>query len=158
MQHPHQRRLIVLVLLFAALVTGGGYMADQQLRLNGRRAEARLLLSYMATLQSAYYADKNKYVRFDDWYGAPEQGKSRCQRPLGAAELGFVIESCAKADEQVKVRYAYRAPIKESTVFAGEGASGSDELGQSLVCLGETTQDGWRVDQSKIPEHVRDCR
>lgn len=161
MELSHRHRMVAIGVTAAVIIASVMYGADQHLRMNARRAEAQLLLSYMATLQGAYYADREKFVRFEDWYGAADAGQERCKRPLGAAELGFLIDGCEKKGAH-KPLYAFRSLVDESNAtdpkFVGEAISGSDAQKLSLVCDRVNTVDKWQVDSGKIPKHVDDCK
>ncbi len=156
----HHIRLASLIGVIVVCIGGGVYAANQNLRLSGRRAEAQLMLSYLATLENAHFADKNTFVAFSD-YGAPDRGRDRCERPAGAVQLGFMLENCQQ-DVRRTIRYAYHvevgAPVGGLANFAGEATSGSDAAGQSLVCLGSDAVDAWQVDNKKIPEQKHGCR
>lgn len=161
MAHAHRQRLMIGAAVFSTVVVSMLVSANQHLRLSGRRAEAQLMLTYMATLQGAHFADKNKYVAFEQFYGAPLRGEDRCKRPAGAEELGFLVENCGSDPTLVTVRYAYRVNVDQTNPehprFLAEALSGTDRADQSLVCLGGSNQDQWQIDATKVPQHTRDC-
>ena len=121
------------------------------------RAEAKITLSYMATLQSAYHADNGKFAVFVEFYGSQIEGRDQCAQPAGAEDLGFKLRSCGKDPRRKGLRYVYRAlgdidlKSAQHTIpksFTGEAVSGSDVTGDDFVC-GPSGKDRWQVSVKK---------
>lgn len=143
---------------FAASLCGLGYVSFHQLSLRGMQAEARLLLSYMQTLQNVYHIEQGQYARFDQPYGAPLRGEDHCEQPLGAAQLGFIIHGCHDI-RAAAPRYAYRSlPLgTDKNSYRLEAEAGSDAAQRSLVCFTAEEREFWVAEQNKDIIAVQSC-
>ena len=148
---------------FAALVASLGIAiglmaAFRSFVQTGLRAEARLMTSYIATLERAYELENGKYIPFD-LYGAAQDGQTYCNQPEGAARLGFLIRWCAGQKDTEPPRYTYKVETEEKgenriRIFA---YSGSDKKSQSFVCYGDTESDTWLMGVENQHTHLKDC-
>ena len=129
----------------------------QSLEEKSLRAEVRVILGYMATLQGAYHTDSGQYAYFDEPYGAPINGEENCLRPKGAETLGFTLNNCKKDPLNGGLRYTYSA-LKDGESYIGRGTSGSDINGKSYVCAGSKTKDLWEIGPDKQTRQVLDCQ
>ncbi len=157
-------------LLLVIVTSGAVVLAANATRttLEGRsvRAEARLMLAYMRTLQSAYHVDEGRYIVFPEPYGAASGGMSRCQRPAGAVELGFVLRRCEDSPAEGGLRYAYRAVPMGADLgpetwqaggYVGYAESGSDANNESFVCASADQVDRWEVTSESDIRQVEAC-
>lgn len=119
----------LLVAITAPLVYGFYH----QLYRKGLQAEARLIFSYVHTLQKVYKMEQGAYANFPA-YGAPEKGLDQCAQPLGAAQLGFLLYGCHDSDS-TPPRYAYQSLEASGNSYQLEALGGSDAEGRSLVCF-----------------------
>ncbi len=146
--------LLIFVCLPGLLLA---YFAYHQIYKKGLQAEVHLVTSYIHTLQSAYASEKGSYSTFSN-YGAPQQGQDNCMQPEGAAELGFLIPGCHEL-RATAPRYTFRAAEAESSRsrYRVEALSGSDALGRSFVCFGDTGQEIWESLQNKEIKPIKSC-
>ncbi len=146
-----------LALVFSTL-GGLGYVGYRQLSIRGMQAEARLLLSYMQTLQNVYHIEHGQFARFDQYYGAPILGKDQCQQPEGAARLGFLIHGCHDLKSPAP-RYAYRSlPLmKPQPDYRLEAEGGTDSEGRSLICFTPEDRELWVAEQNKDIVAIQSC-
>ncbi len=137
---------------------GLSYVSYRQLSQRGMQAEARLMLSYMQTLQSVYHIEHGQFAKFDQAYGASIQGKDNCEQPVGAAELGFLIHGCHDLKAPAP-RYAYRSMLLGGTVqsYRLEAEAGSDERGRSFVCFSPRDRESWTLEQNQEIVSVESC-
>lgn len=144
----------VLVVLFALSIP-----FYQNLHIKSLQAEAKVMLSYMSTLQAAYYTDSGRYLYFTDFYGAQIKGKENCERPEGAKDLGFLLRNCSKDPRAGGLRYAYKVEIVDdrADTYKATALSGSDLSGESFVCGDVDVFDTWSVDPSKEQVHEAFC-
>lgn len=153
-----QRRAMVVGLLTAVLVPLG-YGMFRHLAIRGLQAEALIMLSYLQTLENAYYLENHSYVYFEEYYGAPMGGEDHCKRPAGAETLGMEVRWCHE-DHASPVRYAYRVRKPEGVEakgFVGEAISGSDALKQSFVCFGDEETDRWTISERGNAQRRQSC-
>ncbi len=144
--------------LLAVLTLPLFYAFYHQLYQKGLQAEARLMLSYLHTLQRVYRKEEGGYAAFD-WYGAPLAGADHCMQPIGAAQLGFLIHGCHEA-EALPPRYAFRTIVAsggKEAPYSLEALSGSDERGRSLVCFQELDHERWESRENQAIEPVKSC-
>ena len=146
--------LIVLSLLILGGVLGRVLYVTMTVR--GLRAEARLMLSYLHTLQKVQSMESDKYIGFSSFYGAPISGKDNCSQPEGAARLGFLLKWC-HTESPSPLRYSYRLTLSEDN-YKAEAHAGSDHSGASFVCFGHQEEDIWVVDKKKQIQRVKSCR
>ncbi len=125
-------RMIGLVVLLLSISGPLAYGFYHQLYLNGVQAEARLMFSYLHTLQKVYKLERGNFATFTH-YGAPLLGQDHCEQPLGAAQLGFLLHGCHD-ETAAPPRYVYQSREIDSGYIL-EAQSGSDGLGRSLVCF-----------------------
>jgi hypothetical protein len=123
----------------------------QNLKTKSLQAEAKVILSYISTLESAHSADTGEYIFFDEYYGSPMKGKDSCERPKGAVELGFLLRNCSKDPHVGGLRYAYRIePVEDKNLgFKAVAVSGSDLNDGSFVCPGVAVVDKWYTNADK---------
>jgi hypothetical protein len=144
--------------LVVSTLGGLGYVGYRQLSMRGMQAEARLLLSYMQTLQNVYHIEQGQYARFDKFYGAPIQGKDQCEQPEAAARLGFLIHGCHDLESPAP-RYAYRSlPLtRPATNYRLEAEGGTDAQGRSLICFSPDDRELWTLEQNKDIVAIQSC-
>lgn len=144
--------------LVVSTLGGLGYVGYRQLSIRGMQAEARLLLTYMQTLQNVYHIEQGQYARFDQFYGAPIQGKDQCEQPEGAARLGFLIHGCHDLKSPAP-RYAYRSlPLtKPALTYRLEAEGGTDAQGRSLICFTPVDRELWVLEQNKDIVAIESC-
>lgn len=150
--------VLACLALFAALAMP----FFRSLEVKSLRAEVRVMLSYMATLQQAYYTDTGRYAYFEEFYGGPLDGRENCLRPEGAEELGFKLKGCGRGPNNGGLRYAYQSLKHEASdlntpSYLGRGTSSSDINGESYICLGSLFKDVWEVLPNAAVSHVTDC-
>ncbi len=146
-------------MLFTGSSLGGlVYVSYRQLSMRGMQAEARLMLSYMQTLQNVYHIEQSQFAKFETYYGAPTQGNDNCEQPLGAAQLGFLLHGCHDIKSPAP-RYAYRSlPKGESGVsFSLQAIAGSDAQGRSLVCFAAEDREFWVLEQNQDIVAIESC-
>ncbi|SMF34505.1 hypothetical protein [Pseudobacteriovorax antillogorgiicola] len=147
------------LIIFSLLAVLGGFLGRAMyvtVTVRGLRAEARLMLSYLHTLQKAQRMESDRYMSFDQFYGAPLKGQDNCQQPEGAARLGFLLKWC-HSESASPLRYAYR--VRETTDgFIGEAHAGSASDGGSFVCFGFHEEDIWQIDKKRSLSHINSCR
>lgn len=134
------------------------YAFFHQLYQRGVQAEARLMLSYLHTLQRVYRREEGAFAAFE-WYGAPVNGQDFCAQPLEAAQLGFMIHGCHE-EEAFPPRYAYRSLIRsqgQELSYELEAVSGSDAAGRSLVCFEAQEQERWVSQKNEDLEPLTSC-
>jgi hypothetical protein len=126
--------------------------------MRGMQAEARLLLSYMQTLQNVYHIEQGQYARFDRPYGAPLQGEDHCEQPEGAVQLGFILHGCHDLKSPAP-RYAYRSLLqtKPRPEYRLEAEGGTDAAGRSLVCFAPKDRELWVAEQNKDLIAIQSC-
>jgi hypothetical protein len=144
--------------LVVSTLGGLGYVGYRQLSIRGMQAEARLLLSYMQTLQNVYHIEQGQYARFDQFYGASLQGKDQCEQPEGAARLGFLIHGCHDLESPAP-RYAYRSlPLTKPVMgYRLEAEGGTDAQGRSLICFAPDDRELWVLEQNKDIVAIQSC-
>ena len=147
--------LLTMMLVSVSLpVIYAGYYS---MTLNGLRGEMRVMLSQILTLERVFFADSGEYAYFEDFYGAPIEGVSKCQQPEGAAKLGFKIDWCHENGAAV-VRYAYKImKLKDKNGFAAIAQSGSDRFDRSFVCSSNGQIDQWQLDEKGQFSLVSSC-
>lgn len=151
------RRNLLALLATVAVLTAIIYPIFRHMAVKGLQAEAHLMLSYINSLESAYYLDRNHYVFFEEYYGAPIEGRDNCVQPVGAERLGFFVRWCHK-EKTTPVRYAYRVlPSSSPHQFRAEAFSGSDAQDQSFICFGEHEDDAWEMDEKRQLKRIREC-
>lgn len=123
---------------------------------SGIRAEAQLMMSYIRTLENAYFLENGHYLPFKP-YGASLLGQENCQQPEGAKRLGFLISWCAGAKKVDPVRYVYRVEVSDEDGYIITATSGSDRDGLSFVCLQNSHVDLWQQVKNDKKKHVLDC-
>ena len=144
--------LVLGIVLVSSILMRAVYISVST---SGLQAEARLMLTYLHTLQRAQSAESGKFIKFEEYYGAPILGKDNCVQPEGAAQLGFTISWC-HSDKPSPVNYAYRL-LSDSEDFRIQGKSGSDKNSASFVCFGYHENDIWEVRKSRQVERVSSC-
>ena len=150
-------RVLVVVLAVGGSLFWGKFKLDE-LRKNSLRAEAKLMLAYIQTLQNAHHTDEGHYSVFNQEYGASIGGSVNCTRPEGAKNLGFILRNCERGIDDGGPRYSYRVKSGESNQgFVAYATSGNGQSGSNLVCTSSTKQDIWRVQKSGRPIHVLNC-
>jgi hypothetical protein len=151
-------KLLILTILTVVLCGGGKVIYDHFL-VNGLRAEARIMLSYVHTLETAYHIESSRFVGFSTPYGASEGEVDNCTQPSGAAELGFILKDCQKSPLARTIRYFYQVEVAQDEVgFTGRASSGVGLDGQSLVCLGTTKKDIFSINQERVIKHIQPCQ
>lgn len=131
----------------------------QNLKMKSIRAEAKVMLSYLATLENVYKVEKGSYAYFPAFYGAQMSGEENCSQPEGAKELGFILRKCKKDPRRDGLRYAYRVlreSVEDTESFRAEAVSGSDLDGQNFVCAG-SKQDVWKIGPDKKHHNISHC-
>ncbi|MBC7532799.1 MAG: hypothetical protein H7318_14600 [Oligoflexus sp.] len=133
------------------------YVAYHQLYQRGLQAEAKLMISYVHTLERVYKLENKTFVFWDEPYGASLQGQDNCAQPDAAAEVGFIIAGCHR-DKAPLPRYAYRI-VKEPVGdhYMVEASSGSDSHGRSFVCFQPDQQDVWQSSQNLEFNQIESC-
>jgi hypothetical protein len=122
----------------------------QSINAKALQAEAQLMLSYIATLEAAYFVDTGKYAYFAEPYGSQVLGKENCTRPSGAEELGFVLKNCGKNPRDGGLRYYYQVePSADGKDYTATAISGSDVTKESFICQGSTLEDIWLISSAK---------
>ncbi|HYX39494.1 MAG TPA: hypothetical protein VE954_40870 [Oligoflexus sp.] len=144
--------------LVVCTLAGLGYVGFRQLSMRGTQAEARLMLSYMQTLQNVYHIEQGQFARFDQFYGAPLHGEDHCEQPEGAARLGFLLHGCHDLKSPAP-RYAYRSlpQIKPKAGYRLEAEGGTDAQDRSLVCFGADDRELWVAEQNTEIVAVQSC-
>lgn len=159
-------KAIILLVTGGVLLLGLSVPFYLNLKRNGLRAEAKIMLGYVATLQSAHYTDAGRYASFEEFYGAQINGKENCSRPEGAVELGFSLKGCDRDPDAGGLRYAYRVKgeVNPETQqpdlqygYRAEAISGSDVTSEDYICASTTQKDVWSVSSNKEPQHEKDC-
>ena len=150
-----------LKLLFLFSVLGGmvgllGYVAYHQFYQRGLQAEAKLMMSYVHTLQRVYRLENGRYVAFGP-YGAAHLGQDLCAQPEAAAELGFLLPGCHKKGA-LPPRYTYTSNLLEGEKqYLLRAESGSDVRGRSFVCFGEDGSEVWESSKNLSFLSVSTC-
>lgn len=150
---------------FAACVTAPLiYVFYHQLSQSALQAEAKLMVSYLHTLEKVYRQERGSYAYFPA-YGAPQKGQDFCVQPEGAAALGFFVHGCHQA-EAMPPRYTYRiiepeapeARVPQAELsYQIEARAGSDALGRSLVCFAPQQEELWVSSPRRKIESVLSC-
>lgn len=165
-QKGFTKKSLILIIFCASLVSAIVVPSYSNLKVKSLRAEAQVMLSYLAALETAYYTDNGKYVIFDEYYGSSQMGKLKCERPTGAVELGFILRSCDKDPLKGGLRYMYRVEGGKdpasgqktlTNTFTGYAESGTDANGKSLVCMTGSAIDRWTVDTKKTQTNISKC-
>lgn len=152
------KKLVVVGVLLA--LAGLFYPLYRYFYINGLRAEARVMLTYLFTLEQVYRTDAGHYVFFSEPYGANRKGQSSCQQPEGAKTLGFYLRWCHEKEAgREPILYAYRVDHKADHAdgYVAQAESGTDETGASFICFGEGERDVWRIDEKKNLVHAKAC-
>lgn len=125
----------------------------------GLRAEAHLMTSYIVTLERAFQLEHGSFATFSP-YGAANLGIGQCDIPDGAEQLGFQIGWCQGILGRAPARYFYQAYVEEGSTdqLMIKATSGSDALGRSFVCFGDFEMDEWNVDLKLSRLHLSDCQ
>lgn len=151
------RRNLLALLATVAVLAAITYPIFRHMAVKGLQAEAHLMLSYIHSLESAYYIDRNQYVFFEEYYGSPIKGSENCVQPVGAEQLGFFVRWCHK-EKTTPVRYAYRVvPSSSLNQFRAEAYSGSDADDRSFVCFGDDEDDAWQMDEKRQLKRTKEC-
>ncbi|MGE0171984.1 MAG: hypothetical protein AB7T49_04335 [Oligoflexales bacterium] len=150
------KRLVLLATFSAALAllfrNVYGYFV-----VNGLQAEAKIMLSFLHSLEIAHYTESSRYVAFTA-YGAPKNGNDQCMQPAGAEELGFLLKDCQKKQISRTMRYYYEVALENKGLdFHGRATSGSTEDSQSLICLNSLETDVWSVKVDKDLKQIQSC-
>lgn len=149
-------KLLLLTLGFGSIVSLLGYVAYHQFSLRGMQAEAKLMMSYMHTLQRVYRLEHGSIVGFEN-YGAPLMGRDNCAQPLDAARLGFFLPGCHRKGS-MPPRYAYRSMLGErGERYILQAESGSDTQKRSLVCFDAGGTELWESRQSFEFNPLKSC-
>ncbi len=146
--------IIIAVLLASAPLI---YVFFHQMSQRAFQAEAKLMISYLHTLEKVYRQEHGAYAAFS-WYGAPQKGEDHCAQPEGAALLGFFIHGCHQ-ERSMPPRYSYRSLDRpsESLPYRLEAKSGSDALKRSLVCFTPDQEEIWVSSSIREIEPVVSC-
>lgn len=143
------------------------YAFFHQISQSAFQAEAKLMISYLHTLERVYRQENGGYAFFS-WYGAPQTGADHCPQPEGAAALGFFIHGCHQ-ERSMPPRYTYRildveAPAEIKPLppagelpYRIEARSGSDAQQRSLVCFTPEEVELWVSSSNKRLEPVLPC-
>ena len=153
------RRGLLVAFLVVLLTLSIVYPLYNNMSLNGAQAEAKLMMSYIHTLQKAYFSENGDYVYFDSDYGASLTGADNCVQPSQAGKLGFIIRWCHE-EKASPIRYAYRVikqEIQEKPSYTIKAVSGSDSKGRSVVCVHPQDSDVWVSSPGKPHENIRSC-
>lgn len=147
-----QKALVVFIL--AMTITPLAYASYYHMKINSLRAEMRLMLSYLSSLQQSQHLESGRYVGFDEWYGARIRGEDNCRQPEGAARLGFILRWCHQ-EQAAEIRYAYRVKLHEDrSAFRAVAHSGSDHRDRSFVCFFGDQKDRWsKLNSQDIQAH-----
>lgn len=149
-------KLFLLCFCFGSIVSFLGYVAYHQLYLRGMQGEAKLMMSYLHTLQRVYRLEHGSFVSFDN-YGAPLRGRDNCAQPLEAARLGFLLPGCHRKGTEPP-RYAYRSFFSEKGErYILQAESGSDAQKRSLVCFDKDGLDLWESRQGLDFSPLKSC-
>lgn len=153
----HKARILMLISSTGLVGISLMYVAYHQLYLKGLQAEAKLMISYVHTLERVYKLENKHFVFWDEPYGASLHGSDNCVQPEAAAEVGFLIAGCHR-DKSPLPRYAYRV-LEESVDdrYRVEASSGSDKNGRSFVCFKPDQQDVWQSSQNLEFSQVVSC-
>lgn len=149
--------------VIASFVLGVGtliYPTYRHFYINGLRAEARIMLTYLHTLEKVYRSESGHYAYFPEYYGANVDGHSFCQQPEGAKTLGFYLRWCHEKEAgREPVLYAYQVlpGVGDQDGYRAAAVSGSDSSGASFVCFGEREVDVWYMDQNRSITHEKSC-
>ncbi|MFW7379454.1 MAG: hypothetical protein ACOH5I_11645 [Oligoflexus sp.] len=146
---------LIVFLISATLLYGSCY----RMQLNGLRAEMRLMLSYIHTLQKSYEVDEGRFSYFEEYYGAQISGKDHCEQPEGAARLGFILHWCHE-EQATELRYAYQViptVVEDESSFLAVAHSGSDVKDRSFICYFSDQIDVWTIDEKKRLQSLRSC-
>lgn len=122
-------------------------VASRQLYTRGVQGEAKLMMSYIHTLERVYKLENSEYVYWDAFYGANAKGVDSCPQPEGAAEVGLLIAGCHR-ELVAPPRYAYRVLKVEPDRYRIEARSGSDQAGRSVVCFQPEGDELWESSQN----------
>jgi len=155
----HIIRRGLIAVLVVSVTTTMLYGTYYRMQLNGSRAEMRLMLTYLHTLQQSYRIDEGRYVFFNRFYGAQIAGEDHCQQPEEAARLGFILRWCHE-EQAVEMRYAYQILPSSSLGDQGFQAiahSGSDGENHSFVCFFANQTDVWSITEEKALKSLRTC-
>ncbi len=138
------------------------YVLYHHLYQRGQQAEARLILTYLHTLQKVYKQESGSFAYFPS-YGAPQRGQDFCEQPFGAAQLGFAIHACHQAGA-LPPRYTYQSlEIKEESrgrigpSYKLEARGGSDSQRRSLVCFKANGEELWVSSTIQELEPIESC-
>lgn len=151
-----------IIIVFLLLIPSYKSIKEKSLQ-----AEAKVMLSYLASLEIAYHTDNGKYVLFNEYYGAPILGIKNCHRPQGAIDLGFEIKHCQKQIKVKSIKYAYRVSgglnpqtleHTDNNMFIGFAESGSFGNGLNFVCTNSKSKDIWKINKAKTTEHIVRCK
>ena len=153
----HKARIMLLFIVLSLIGGSLMYAAYHQLYLRGLEAEAKLMMSYVHTLERVYKLEYRQFMFWDELYGAAQNGEDRCYQPEGAAEVGFFVPGCHREGALVP-RYAYRV-VKESVGdrYRIEAVSGSDKAGRSFVCFKADQHELWQSSQNLEFTQIVSC-
>lgn len=152
----HKARSFLLTLLAVGI---GGFLIwsfARQLFTRAVQGEAKLMMSYVHTLERVYRLEKKDYLYWDEYYGANQKGVDSCLQPESAAELGFLLPGCHREKAAIP-RYAYRVVKTEGDRYAIEAKSGSDKLGRSVVCFSPRADEIWQSSQNMDYVLTKSC-
>ena len=153
------RKGLLVAVLVVLLAVSAAYPAYHSMSLNGAQAEAKLMMSYIHTLQTAYSSENGEYIYFDSNYGASIAGADNCVQPPPAEQLGFIIRWCHE-EKASPVRYAYKVlkyEVGKKTSYLVRAESGSDSQGRSIVCIHPRDSDKWISSPGKPPTNEKTC-
>lgn len=149
-------RSFILVLVVATLGFLLVLVASRQLFTRAVQGEAKLMMSYVHTLERVYRLENHDYVYWDSFYGANQNGVDSCPQPEGAAEIGLLIAACHR-EGVIPSRYAYRVVKLEPNRYRIEAKSGSDSLGRSVVCFESDQSELWTSSQNMEYALTKSC-
>ncbi len=153
----YRARLLCLGLGFFLVTLLLFYAAFHQLYLRGMQAEAKLMTSYLHTLERVYKIENKRFVYWSEPYGAMQLGVDNCRQPAAAAEVGFTVPGCHREQAPLP-RYSFRV-LRDATGdrLQVEARSGSDALGRSFVCFDAKGHDLWQSSQNLEFAPIESC-
>lgn len=131
--------LLFLVPLGTAFLV---WVLSRQMFSRAVQGEAKLMMSYVHTLERVYRLETKNYLYWEEYYGSGQAGADNCAQPEGAAELGFLLPGCHREKSAIP-RYAYKVVKNSGDRYLIEAKSGSDKSGRSVVCFSSDQSEIW---------------
>jgi prepilin-type N-terminal cleavage/methylation domain-containing protein len=139
---------LMVVVAIISILASVGMPRFRVFQAKARQTEAKTTLSYMYTLEQAYYGDNDTY------YASPSQGANNTTTCTCAAAgtnlMGFYLDKCVANGCKVRYSYSAASAAAPATIFSTFTATASSTGSWGKICPGSATNDIWTMTHLSI--------